>query len=89
MIVKTATPLRIYFSTLRAKWRVVFGFCPMCNSDAPAIYDCPLCEGYHSADNGLPSVEKREKWLSDYIIVLKGMARTRKLVAEHRQKVKE
>jgi len=26
------------------KIRLVFGFCPRCNSDAPNLYTCPVCE---------------------------------------------
>lgn len=25
------------------KWRLLFGFCPQCNSDAPELYACPVC----------------------------------------------
>lgn len=25
------------------KFRLLFGFCPECNSDAPKLYECPVC----------------------------------------------
>ena len=27
----------------------VWGFCPLCNSDAPEIYDCPVCHWDHTS----------------------------------------
>lgn len=33
------------FRILRGRFRLLFGFCPNCNSDAPKIYDCKVCEG--------------------------------------------
>lgn len=27
------------------RWRLLLSFCPQCNSDAPAVYSCPVCEG--------------------------------------------
>jgi len=35
---------------LLAKWRNFWGFCPECNSDAPEMYDCVVCEN----DNRFP-----------------------------------
>ena len=26
------------------KFRIVLGECPRCNSDAPNLYDCPVCQ---------------------------------------------
>ena len=30
---------------LIGQWRLLLGFCPRCNSDAPHVYDCPVCIG--------------------------------------------
>jgi hypothetical protein len=30
---------------LKAKHRLFFNQCPMCNSSAPELYDCEVCEG--------------------------------------------
>lgn len=29
---------------INGRWRLLFGLCPECNSDAPELYDCPVCE---------------------------------------------
>lgn len=29
---------------LRGQFRMLFGLCPACNSDAPKLYDCPVCK---------------------------------------------
>ena len=31
------------FLLLRARWRMLFDFCPNCNSDAPELYECVVC----------------------------------------------
>lgn len=31
------------FLLARGRLRLNFGFCPQCNSDAPKLYDCPVC----------------------------------------------
>ena len=46
---------------LRAKYRVMFGFCPECNSDSPEIYDCPVCMGNRRYP---PPKELKERWLA-------------------------
>lgn len=28
------------------KWRLWLGFCPACNSDAPAVDTCPVCKAW-------------------------------------------
>ncbi len=38
MIKKSLLRLKCFF-------RMMFKECPECNSDAPAIYDCPICSG--------------------------------------------
>jgi len=42
------------------KWRLLFGFCPQCNSDAPELYECPVCN-YNK--------KPKSKWWSDYEFV--------------------
>lgn len=32
------------YKLLRGRWRLLFGFCPQCNSDAPEMYECPICD---------------------------------------------
>ncbi len=31
------------FLIIRGGFRLLFGFCPACNSDAPQMYDCTVC----------------------------------------------
>ena len=84
MKVKTATPIRIFLANIRARWRVFLGFCPMCNSDAPAIDSCALCDSHRPSDRGFPSSETKQKWLTDYRNVLRSMSRTRKTINAYR-----
>lgn len=35
-----------WWQRLLARWRLWFGLCPYCNSDAPLLDDCPVCENY-------------------------------------------
>ena len=34
---------RIIFIVI-GRFRLLFGFCPLCDSSAPKLYDCPVCE---------------------------------------------
>ena len=36
--------IRYAFLWLRGRWRMWWGVCPLCNSDAPALYRCRVCE---------------------------------------------
>jgi len=55
--------LIIWLRMIPAKWRVFCGFCPSCNSDAPAIDDCQCCESYGCGQPFPPSAEIKHKWL--------------------------
>lgn len=44
---------------LIGKIRLWFGFCPKCNSDAPHLYSCPVCE-YNEAP--------KEYWWNRFIM---------------------
>lgn len=52
-------------------WRLLFGFCPKCNSDAPELYDCKVCEWYRSSDKGMPNKATKKIWWSRFIHELK------------------
>lgn len=41
-----------FFKRLLGSCRIAFGFCPECNSDAPEVDSCPVCEGYRSSELG-------------------------------------
>ena len=38
-----------WIEALIGKWRLLWGFCPYCNSDAPVLYNCPVCHYYHGS----------------------------------------
>lgn len=54
----------ITLKMLRARWRVWWGFCPACNSDAPALYECPVCRYY--SGHYPPTRFRRRRWLRRY-----------------------
>lgn len=35
-----------FWLRLRARWRVLWGYCPGCNSDAPELDTCRVCNGF-------------------------------------------
>jgi hypothetical protein len=57
--------MRKIFLFARGTWRVLWYLCPHCNSDAPAIYECIICNGYRSSYSGLPRKD-RWMWLKRY-----------------------
>lgn len=62
---------------IKIKWklfigwtRIIWGFCPYCNSDAPVLYDCPICE----YDTSSPfNKAKRIYYWSRFKLYLKGV----------------
>ena len=63
-----AGKLKWALSILVGKFRLLHGFCPMCNSDAPELYDCPVCNYYSQASGHKfpPEKETKEKWWKTY-----------------------
>ena len=57
--------IRITLKYLNSRKRILFGMCPLCNSDAPKLYDCPMCDGRHSArgDKFPPPQSVKDGWL--------------------------
>jgi hypothetical protein len=49
---------------LCGKWRLMLGFCPYCNSDAPVLYDCPVCEFYTGSYP--PAKNIKQTWWERY-----------------------
>jgi hypothetical protein len=39
----------------------VWGFCPYCNSDAPDLYDCPVCN--YDTKSPFGFIKRRKYWL--------------------------
>ena len=60
--------LKYKFSILGGSWRIKLGFCPLCNSDAPEVYDCPLCDGYQQAsgDKFPPAKYTKSLWRKEW-----------------------
>lgn len=59
-----------YILLLRAKLRILFGFCPKCNSDAPEMDTCYVCCGYRWNCLGYPSKGVKKYWYKKYKKVL-------------------
>lgn len=78
----------MWLKMLLPRFRVSLGFCPMCNSDAPELDNCPLCEGYHSAkgnDFPPPPVIKKQ-WLDEMRSVVRIQTDLKKAVRESRKR---
>ena len=41
-----------WLSVILGRWRLLFGNCPRCNSDAPAVYSCTICDQVIDEDSG-------------------------------------
>lgn len=52
--------------------RIYFGRCPLCNSDAPDLYNCACCNFYSSAsgDPFPPKLETKNEWWNTYKSVI-------------------
>lgn len=50
-------------------WRLWWHFCPACNSDAPEVDKCQVCEGYRTSRDGYPpSVETKARWWRRFLM---------------------
>lgn len=50
--------------------RIAMGFCPKCNSDAPELNSCSVCQSYRSSDFGNefpPSKIRKEEWWNRFM----------------------
>lgn len=56
--------LKRIFLFLRSRWRMFFGFCPACNTDAPETDTCPICEHYRTPHP--PSASTKREWRNRY-----------------------
>jgi hypothetical protein len=45
---------------LQGLWRHAANFCPQCNSDAPALDSCPICQSARTWEERLE--QKEERW---------------------------
>lgn len=51
----------------RGRFRLFWGFCPKCNSDAPEKDNCNVCDNFY----GCARKEHKMKWWSRYKALLK------------------
>ena len=51
---------------ITGKWRLFWHLCPECNSDAPEIDTCLVCNGHRSSDRGFPSKELKLAWWRNF-----------------------
>lgn len=60
--------MKTHLQKLFGRIGLAFGFCPECNSDAPEMYKCLVCEGYnnHNHKDDLhpfpPTKETKQRW---------------------------
>ena len=78
----------MWFKMLIPRFRVSLNSCPLCNSDAPELDNCPLCGGYHSArgDEYPPEKELKQKWLKEMYSVKRIQRNIKKAVRESRKR---
>lgn len=62
--------IKFLICKIQGKWRLLFGFCPACNSDAPEMYDCTVCQWYRTSDHGMPSKTLKKIWWSRFLAKL-------------------
>lgn len=79
--------LKYYFKYWGGKWRLLLGFCPMCNSDAPELYDCPCCHYYSSGsgDKFPPTKATKINWWETYYSAIIGKMIIDRRVKEYRK----
>jgi len=46
----------------RGCWRIYWGACPVCNSDAPALDTCQFCKGHREWRDKKARRELRQQW---------------------------
>lgn len=49
----------------------IWGLCPKCNSDAPELYDCKVCNWYRTSDRGMPNKATKKEWWQKFKSSLK------------------
>ena len=49
---------------MRARWRAWLGFCPRCNSDAPHVYDCEICNDFRGHERHRLAPHWLAEWLA-------------------------
>ncbi len=64
--------------------------CPMCNSDAPELDNCPICDGYHQSkgDEYPPDILILKGWSLLYRQTIDASLNMKLLTANSRKKTK-
>lgn len=58
---------------LTGRIRLFWGLCPLCNSDAPLVYSCKVCFGFHFRSRyASPNKILKLKWLNSFKSILRG-----------------
>ena len=75
------------YDLARGKFRTSMGFCPLCNSDAPEIDDCPICEDYRLIKNDQfpPPQSVINFWREEYKAVIRLQLKMRVMVLNARR----
>lgn len=58
--------MKAIFLELRGRFRIFFGFCPACNSDAPKKQNCKVCNDFY----GVPDKGLKKTWWNNFIMTL-------------------
>jgi hypothetical protein len=66
---KKTNALKRFFKLLNGRIRLLFGVCPQCNSDAPELYDCKVCNWYRTSESGMPSRELKATWWRNFLSI--------------------
>ena len=59
--------MRHLFLRLRARWRLWWGLCPHCDSQAPAMHICGVCQGFRWWVHGRPTPALKAVWWERYV----------------------
>ena len=62
LVQRLVSAISYRYHLIKGGYRVAFNSCPLCNSDAPELDDCPICLSYSNAsgDEYPPSVKQKE-----------------------------
>lgn len=78
-----------YCNGIKRAW---LGFCPLCNSDSPELYDCPICVNDRIDDYGTinstmtPTKHQLQNWRQTYLMTIKAKAMVSMMVMESKIK---
>lgn len=59
--------MRILLKKIRGRIRLLLGFCPKCNSDAPEMFSCNVCD-FKDKWHGREMKEDKKYWWNRFLI---------------------